>query len=490
MMLAACACSMAGAVPPPAPYGAIPSKRQLARERMDLTAFLHFNMNTFTDKEWGYGDENPILFHPTAFNPDQIVSTLKRAGFKGVILTCKHHDGFCLWPTKATDHSVTHSSWMNGKGNVVKAISDACHRFHMKFGVYLSPWDRNNAAYGTPAYLPIYREQLRELLTEFGPIFEVWFDGANGGDGYYGGARETRQIDRTTYYHWPGTWQMVRRLQPGAAIFSDVGPDLRWVGNESGYAATTCWQTYDPVGPNGGPAAPGDSQYQTAGVGTENGEHWMPAECDVSIRPGWFYHADQDGSVKSPQDLMNLYFESVGRGALLLLNVPPDRQGQLAAPDVMAVTQFGKNLRKLFKVNLAASARLHASNVRGGDSAAYGPDNLVARQGRSYWATDDGIAQASLTVDFGRSVAVDVIRLREAISLGQRIRGFAIDVWENSAWHEVATGASIGNCRLVRLGTPTVTSRLRLRITKSDACIALAQFGVYAGAGLGTGVKP
>src|SRR3954451_3963249 len=267
--------------------GAVPSARQLAWHALETTAFLHFTINTFTDKEWGYGDEDPNLFNPTAFDPDAIVSALAEGGMRGVILTAKHHDGFCLWPTSTTDHSVLHSKWRDGKGDVVKDISQAAARRKLKFGVYLSPWDRNSPLYGTPGYVRLYREQLRELLTGYGPIFEVWHDGANGGDGYYGGARERRSIDPRTYYDWPATWALVRELQPEAVIFSDVGPDLRWVGNESGYAADTCWATFRPVGPDGGAAAPGHARTGESPTGHRNAGEWLPPECDVSIRPGW-----------------------------------------------------------------------------------------------------------------------------------------------------------------------------------------------------------
>src|SRR5579872_4600777 len=243
--------SLAAGASAPSPYGALPSTRQLRWHELELYAFLHFTVNTFTDKEWGYGDEDPAIFDPKEFDADTIVSALKAGGMRQVILTCKHHDGFCLWPTKTTEHHVL------GR-DIVKDLSEAAGRQGLKFGVYLSPWDRNNASYGTPAYIDIYRRQLTELLTEYGPIFEVWHDGANGGDGYYGGAREKRTIDKRTYYDWPNTWALIRKLQPGAVIFSDVGPDVRWVGNERGIAGDPCWATYDPVGADGGAASPGD----------------------------------------------------------------------------------------------------------------------------------------------------------------------------------------------------------------------------------------
>jgi alpha-L-fucosidase len=469
---------LAHETPPPAPYGSLPSSRQVHWQELQTCAFLHFTVNTFTDREWGNGDEDPSIFNPTDFDADKIVEALKAGGMKGVILTCKHHDGFCLWPTKTTDHSIAASHWQDGHGDVVRAISDACHRHGLKFGVYLSPWDRNNAHYGKPEYVDIYRAQLRELLTQYGPIFEVWHDGANGGDGYYGGARENRQIDRRVYYHWPETWELVRHLQPDAVIFSDVGPDIRWVGNESGYANETCWATFEPVGEDGGAAAPGYVRAEDLGTGTRDRGSWIPAECDVSIRPGWFWHESENNRVKSPRALMDLYYKSVGRGGGFLLNVPPDRRGLLSDPDVESLRGFGDMVHATFKTNLAAGAKLDASNVRGGERR-YGPAHLLDGNLHTYWATDDGVATPELTVHLKHEATFDVIRLREAIELGQRIEGFAVDAWQNGGWSEIASGTSVGACRLVHLGTPVTTSQVRLRITKSPVCVALSDFGLF-----------
>lgn len=470
--------------PPPSPYGALPSKRQLAWHDLETYSFLHFTINTFTNKEWGYGDEDPSVFNPTAFDPDAIVAPLKAGGMKGVILTCKHHDGFCLWPTKTTEHCIRNSSWRGGKGDVVREISDAARRHGLKFGVYVSPWDRNNPAYGTPAYLPIYRQQITELLTNYGPIFEIWFDGANGGDGYYGGAKEKRTIDKHTFYDWPNTWEIVRRLQPQAVIFSDAGPDVRWVGNEKGFAGETCWATFDPVSESGsGNGAPGDIRTSDSVTGTRNGTHWIPAECDVSIRPGWFWHEAEDAQVKSPQQLMELYFKSVGRGASLLLNVPPDRRGLLADADIASLKGFNELQQEIFNQNLAAKARLQASNVRA-NSSLYGPQNLLNPDRNTYWATDDSIKTPELTVAMRSPETFNVIRLREAIQLGQRIAAFALDAWQNGTWVQIAQETSIGSCKLVQLKEPIETDRLRLRITDSPVSIALAEFGIFSATAL------
>ena len=271
----------ATSVEPPAPIGAVPSARQLAWHERQFYGFIHFTVNTFTDKEWGYGDEAESVFNPTALDARQWARVARDAGMKGLIITAKHHDGFALWPSKFTEHSVKGSPWKSGKGDVVGELAAACKEYGLAFGVYLSPWDRNHADYGRPAYLDYYRSQLRELLTSYGPIAEVWFDGANGGDGYYGGARERRKIDGATYYDWPNTWKLVRELQPQAMMFSDVGPDVRWVGNEKGVAFETSW---NPITLDG--FYPGHPKYTQIAAGSPDGKDWVPPEVDVSIRPG------------------------------------------------------------------------------------------------------------------------------------------------------------------------------------------------------------
>jgi alpha-L-fucosidase len=478
--LAAAVSRVADAAPgPPAPYGTLPSARQLRWHDLETYSFLHFTVNTFTDREWGNGDEDPAIFNPTDFDANSIVAALKAGGMKGVILTCKHHDGFCLWPTSTTDHCIRKSTWRGGKGDVVREIADAARGHGLKFGVYVSPWDRNNAQYGRSEYVETYRRQLRELLTGYGPIFEVWHDGANGGTGYYGGANEKRTIDKTTYYGWPATWEMIRSLQPEAVIFSDVGPDIRWVGNEKGFANETCWETFDPVGTDGGPASPGNVRSKESGTGTRHGSHWLPAECDVSIRPGWFWHAKENDRVKTPAQLMDLYYQSVGRGASFLLNVPPDRRGLLGENDVASLRGLGERLRATFGENLAAGAKITASNVRG-KSKAFRAGNLLDGNPETYWATDDAVTSADVVVEFRRPVEFNVVRLRENIRLGQRVDAFVIDTWKDGAWQEFGRATSIGPCRLVRAKEIASTTRLRLRITEASACPALADLGVFA----------
>jgi alpha-L-fucosidase len=481
-------------VAPPAPYGTLPSERQVRWHELETYAFLHFTTNTFTDKEWGYGDEQPSIFNPTAFDADKIVTALKAGGMRGVILTAKHHDGFCLWPTKTTKHSVASSPWKNGQGDIVKELAEAARKQGLEFGVYLSPWDRNHPQYGQREYVQVYRAQLRELLTNYGPIFEVWHDGANGGDGYYGGAREKRTIDRRTYYDWPTTWALVRKLQPNAVIFSDVGPDVRWVGNEKGIAGETSWATYQPVGEDGGAPAPGFIKTADAPVGHRNGTQWIPAECDVSIRPGWFWHAAENSKVKTAEQLVDLYYQSVGRGCSLLLNIPPDRRGLLDDVDVASLTRFGELMNATFKNNLAASAIFMPSNVRGGTTTTtsdgtggrvtstdgpFDAHTLIDGDRATYWATDDKYTTPWLVVDFRSSKTFSVVRLREAIRLGQRVEAFALDAYTNGEWKEFATATSIGPSRLIRLATPLTTNRIRLRITKAAVSPAIAELGVY-----------
>jgi alpha-L-fucosidase len=462
----------------PTPYGPTPSPRQLAWQELEFHGFLHFCVNTFTDLEWGYGDESPAIFSPSAFDADQIVEAAHAAGMKGLILTAKHHDGFCLWPSRYTDHSVRNSPWRDGQGDVVREVSHACARRGLKFGVYLSPWDRNHAQYGLttdgrPGYLTYYRNQLRELLTEYGPLYEVWFDGANGGDGWYGGASERRQIDRTTYYDWPNTWQIVRDLQPDACMFSDAGPDVRWVGNERGIAGETCWSTM-----NRDDLLPGLADAQRLNVGDRPGTHWLPAECDVSIRPGWFYHAAEDERVRTPENLLDLYFQSVGRGAVLLLNLPPDRRGLVHEADFRALKGFRKLLDQTFAFNLSSRATATASTDTG--ARPLNAQNVLDSSPETYWYAGDGVCTPDLVVQFEEPIRPAVIRLGEYLPLGQRVEAFAVDTWQQEDWQQVAQATSVGYQRLLRIQTPP-TTRLRLRITRAPVCPAISEFSLFSG---------
>jgi alpha-L-fucosidase len=456
----------------PAPFGPVPSARQLRWHALEYYGFLHFTVNTFTGKEWGYGDEAESVFAPTSFDADQIVRAAAAGGMAGLILTCKHHDGFCLWPSRYTEHSVKGSPWRDRRGDVVREIAEACRAHGLKFGVYLSPWDRNHPEYGRPAYIRYYRDQLRELLTGYGPLFEVWFDGANGGDGFYGGARERREIDRRTYYDWETTWQLVRELQPDACMFSDAGPDVRWVGNEQGIAGDPCWHTLDRER-----FVPGEAETQVLNGGQRAGSQWVPAECDVSIRPGWFYHQAEDDRVRTPENLMDLYFQSVGRGASLLLNLPPDGRGQLPAPDVRSLAAFHDRLKEIFAKDLAEDARIQASQTRGCDDA-FAPANLLDGNPATYWSTDDAVTAAEVVLVFAQPITFNVVSLREYLPLGQRIDRYALDVDRHGTWQEYAQGTAIGNRRLLR-GTDCATARVRLRILSGPVRPALSALSLH-----------
>ncbi len=459
----------------PAPFGPLPTPRQLAWHEMEFYGFVHFTVNTFTDREWGFGDEPEAVFNPTAFDADQIARTAREAGMKGLILTAKHHDGFCLWPSQYTEHSVKNSPWRNGRGDVVRELGEACRRAGLKYGLYLSPWDRHHRDYARPEYLTYYRNQLRELLTNYGPLFTVWFDGANGGDGFYGGANEKRSIDNRTYYDWPNTWKIVRDLQPMAAMFSDAGPDFRWVGNENGFAGETCWATLDMTKPYRYPG--GGSAGLNAGE--RPGTQWLPPECDVSIRPGWFYHASEDARMKSAAQLLDIYYQSVGRGACLNLNLPPDRRGLIHENDVQSLRGFRRLLDATFAQNLVRGVPVTASNERGGGTGrTFAAANAVDADRNSYWSTDDAVTTPELVIDFGRAATFNVVDLREYLPLGQRVDAFAVDAWRDHRWVEFAAGTSIGNRRLVR-GARVTTTKVRLRITQATVAPAIAEMGLY-----------
>jgi alpha-L-fucosidase len=464
----------------PKPYGVLPTAAQLNWHEMEMYCLIHFGVDTYTDKEWGFGDEDPAILNPKHFDAAQIVGAAKAGGFKGVVVVAKHHDGLCIWPTKTTEHNITKTPFRNGKGDMIKEYQEACERLGMQMGLYCSPWDRNNAYYGQPEYVDIYREQLRELYSNYGKLFISWHDGANGGDGYYGGKNESRKIDRTTYYGWPTTWGITRKLQPGANIFGDVGPDVRWVGNEEGHAGETSWATYTPEAPKPGETPANGYVKDWLGVeGTRNGKYWMPAECDVSLRPGWFYHASQNAQVKSPYTLMDLYYKSVGRGANLDLGLSPNRDGLLDTEDVNALKGFGELVKKTFEVNLAKGAKLQASNIRGGNAAKFGPQFLMDADRYSYWSTDDNVTTPSLTLELKGVQRFNVIRLRENIKLGQRLEAIEVEAFLNNKWEKIASATSIGANRLIRLPQTITTSRVRLKVTKSPVAIALSDFGLY-----------
>ncbi len=454
----------------PEPFGPIPSPNQLRWQKMEYYAFIHFSINTYTDMAWGLGNEDPNLFNPTKLDCRQWARICKEAGMKGIIFTAKHHSGFCLWPSKYTDYSVKKSPWKNGKGDVVKEMADACKEYGLKFGVYLSPWDRNHPDYGKPAYITYFRNQLKELLTNYGEVFEIWFDGANGGSGYYGGANETRKIDAKTYYDWPETYKLVRKLQPKIVIWNDGGDraDLRWVGTEAGYVGETNWSLLNSTG---------DVPEEMLRHGLENGNVWVPGEVNTSIRPEWFYHEREDKKVKTLPQLMDTYYHSVGRNATLLLNFPIMPNGLIHEKDEKTVLAFAKATKEAFALNIAKNARVIASNVRGGDQN-FEAKKAIDTDKESYWATDDNIRKASITLQFNKNVSFNRFLVQEPISLGQRVKSFSVDAYINGNWKEIARETTIGYKRILRF--PTVeASQVRLNILDAKSCPLISNLEIY-----------
>jgi alpha-L-fucosidase len=459
---------------PPEPFGPVPSERQLAWHEMEYYMFVHFTVNTFTDKEWGYGDEKESVFNPSELDCRQWARVAKEAGMKGIIITAKHHDGFCLWPSQYTEHSVKNSKWKDGKGDVLMELRKACDEYGLKMGVYLSPWDRNSSVYSKPEYITYYRNQLKELLLKYGDIFEVWFDGANGGDGYYGGARETRKIDNKTYYDWSNTHQIVRELQPMAVMFSDAGPDVRWVGNENGLGSLTNWCLL-----NKDEMYPGGDFAGILGEGHENGNYWVPAEVDVSIRHGWFYHQKQDSMVRTPENLMELYYSSVGRNSNLLLNVPPDRRGLLHENDVKALIGFKELRDKEFMTDLARGKKVYATSKRGRE---YDPSSVNDGNSDTYWATNDYQTAADIIIDLGTETEVNRVVLQEYIKLGQRVQEFKVAAYKDGKWDPVLEGTTIGH-KVIRKFPVIKTSKIKIIISKSKACPVISNIGLYRAPG-------
>lgn len=442
------------------PFGVTPSARQLEWHGLDMYVLIHFTPTTFENKEWGYGDADPAIFNPVQFDAHQIIGAVKKGGFKGVIFVAKHHDGFCLWPTKTTGYNISKSPWRNGKGDMVREMEEACRKAGLKFGVYCSPWDRNSALYGSYAYVQMYREQLRELYSRYGPLFMSWHDGANGGDGYYGGRKDKVNVDRSVYYGWDTTWAMTRSMQPTANIFSDIGPDVRWVGNERGEAGETSWATFTPLPlPGKTKAGPGDVSEHNLTSGERFGKQWTPAECDVPLRPGWFYHPEQDAQVKTPEQLFQIYLKSVGRGGALDLGIAPDTRGLLHEQDVKALEGFGRILEQTFGTDLATEGK-------GLPAALTDKDRFSASGGESF------------EVSWKNARTFDLVRLREDIRAGQRIGSIVLEYRDEGGWKELARATSIGACRILHFPAVT-TQRLRVRITDTAAPARLSEFGVF-----------
>ena len=458
-----------------------PAPRQLAVEQMEFYAFVHFTVNTFTDREWGDGTEPESVFNPTAFDADQWTDALVSAGMKGLILTCKHHDGFCLWPSAATEHCVKNSPWKNGRGDIVREVSDSCRKRGLKFGVYLSPWDRNQPVYGQgKVYDDYFCAQLTELLTNYGEIFSVWFDGACGE-----GPNGKKQV-----YDWARYYALIRELQPGAAI-SVCGPDIRWCGNEAGYTRPSEWSVL-PTGFGEAPEIAAQSQKEDGAAFRERkidatqqdlgsrellryatGFKWSPCETNTSIRPGWFYHAYEDDKVRSVENLVELWYRSVGGNSTLLLNIPPDRRGLFHENDVAALKAMGEILRADFAVDLAQDAEFLAP-----DDGYHPIGNVRTDSYEAYWKPFDGENAAEITIALPEEKAVSRVVLKEHIPMSQRIERYAVDVKEDGGWREIASGTTVGYKRIVRFDSVR-TAAVRVRITDSRVCPVLSYIGIY-----------
>ena len=430
------------------PYGAIPTKQQLAWQDMEMYAFIHYSMNTYTDQEWGFGNEDPALFNPSDLDCRQWARVCKQAGMKGIIFTAKHHCGFCMWPSAYTEYSVKNAPWKDGKGDVVRELADACREEGLKFAVYLSPWDRNYPEYGRPEYITYFRNQLRELLTNYGDIFEVWFDGANGGDGWYGGANETRRIDDRTYYDWPETYRLIRELQPDCVIWGDNAnrADLRWVGTEAGNVGETNWSTMPSEGKAG---------YAMLHYGVEDGDVWCPGETNTSIRPGWFYHETENAHVKSLSKLMDTYYKSVGRNSTLLLNFPVAPNGRIHPTDSLRGIAFKGMIDEVFKENLVDKARVSHKDL-------------------------------TTTVSFRHPTNFNRFVAEEDIALGQRVKKFTLEALVDGAWlpltDELAEDGdgltTIGHRRIICFPTVQATE-FRFTIVDTKAEPVIKKIGLY-----------
>ena len=443
--------------------GPVPTENQLRWQDMEMYAFIHYSLNTYTDQEWGFGNEDPKLFNPSDLDCWQWARVCKQAGMRGIIFTAKHHCGFCMWPSAYTEYSVKYSPWKNGKGDVVRELADACRKEGLEFAVYLSPWDRNHPEYGRPAYVEYFRNQLRELLTNYGDIFEVWFDGANGGDGWYGGANELRKIDRTTYYEWPETYKMIRQLQPKCLIWNDGSDrgDLRWVGTEAGNVGETNWSLLNHDG---------EVTWPMLHYGVENGDVWCPGETNTCIRPGWFYHETENEHVKSLSKLMDTYYKSVGRNSTLLLNFPIAPNGRIHPTDSLRGIAFKKMIDEVFKENFIDHSTLTI-------------DHSAAQNG----AVANNVQCTTFNVQWDKPTPCNRFLAEEDIAQGQRVKKFALEAEVEGKWmllrdmlvEDGKDGlTTIGHRRIICFPTIKAT-KLRFTITDSKATPIIKKLGVY-----------
>lgn len=443
----------------------VPTRQQLEWQQLETYAFIHFGLNTFNDMEWGYGNTPSHTFNPTHLDCEQWVLTLKACGMKGVILTAKHHDGFCLWPTETTDYCIKNTYYKNGEGDLVKELSEACKKHGLKFGLYLSPWDRHQAEYGFKGYVATYHQQIEELVSNYGPLFEFWFDGANGGTGWYGGAHEMRSIVAEEYYDYEKARDIVWKYSPDAAIFGGTVPTLRWIGNEKGKADATLWSMYNVDFES-------LNDTKTLSRGSRDGEAWLPAEVDVSIRPGWFYHKSEDGEVKTVEQLMELYFNSVGHNANLLLNFPVNQEGRIPSIDSTNAVNWYQTLQKEFAHNLLKGSKVIASDTRG---LRFKAKHVLCEEYIHYWATHDSVKHAELIFEFPQTTAFNCLLLQEYIPMGQNVEAFCLDRYVNGKWLPIETDeplTTIGYKRLVRFQTVNADKlRIRFKVFKGTLCV-------------------
>jgi len=443
---------------PQSPVNPLPSAKQLAWQSEPFYLFMHFGPNTFTDLEWGKGSEKEELFNPTALDCRQWCRIAKAAGATGIVITAKHHDGFCLWPSTYSKHTVAQSKWRNGKGDVLKELSNACREYGLSLGVYLSPWDRNHPAYGTPVYNDVFIKMMKEVVAHYGPFFEFWWDGANGE-----GPNGKKQV-----YDWHRFEKTIRDIAPNTMVFSDIGPDMRWVGNENGIAGFTNWNLLDTAGFSRGPGAPPND---TLNQGNIYGKNWIPAECDVSIRPGWFYHIKEDSLVKSPEKLFDIYLKSVGRGANLILNVPPDPDGLISSFDSVALMRFAQLRKESFQDLLLDKNQsvvyLHDKNKKEITDG----KNEVIKLAKNY-------KDEFLEIRFNKELAINCIRLKEALQWGQRVKSFVIEIYDKDSLLYKNTYTTIGHQRIISFPTRN-SNRILIRILDAKSDPVLDGISVY-----------
>lgn len=454
---------MSACVSAPAPFGALPTEAQVEWQKMEFNMFVHFGPNTFTNVEWGDGTESVDVFAPTALDCRQWAAIAKEAGMKGIIITGKHHDGFCIWPNPESTHTVAQSKWRDGKGDIFKELSEACREYGLKFGVYISPWDQNDPHYGTPEYNEVFRRTIEHAHTNYGEVFEQWFDGACGE-----GPNGKQQV-----YDWDLFNGEVYRHHPNAMIFTDVGPGCRWIGNESGIAGETCWSTLNVKGFGPGRQAP---PKKSLNGGDMNGEAWVAGEADVSIRPGWFWRESENDKVKSLDHLLYIWYNSVGHNSLLLLNVPPDTRGLINESDQVRLKEFRQALDEIFSTDYADGAAIEASHVRG---RGYEAANLLDDDYDSYWTAADDVRQASITLSFNEPRTFNRVQLQEYIPLGQRVCGFNIEALDaDGNWKRIGESTTIGYKKIVLTDMVTTTG-LRINITDALAVPVLNGLSLY-----------